>query len=242
MTALFIITAFVVAALTSMLLMPWLLDLCKRNGYFDRPNERKIHKNNIPRLGGVIFVPSTIVGIAVTLAIIFSLDGESEPIKSSTLLIGFGIFTIYVTGLLDDLFGLSAHLKFFIQFIAALCFPLVGLTLNNLYGFCGIYEIPDVVSYPLTVFLVMLTVNAINLIDGIDGLASSLSLIAFAAFTWAFWHWGMNIFCLFTAAISGSLIVFLWYNMWGDPEKGTKIFMGDSGSLMLRTSTSSVWP
>ena len=114
MTALFIITAFVVAALTSMLLMPWLLDLCKRNGYFDRPNERKIHKNNIPRLGGVIFVPSTIVGIAVTLAIIFSLDGESEPIKSSTLLIGFGIFTIYVTGLLDDLFGLSAHLKFFI--------------------------------------------------------------------------------------------------------------------------------
>ena len=233
MTALFIITAFVVAALTSMLLMPWLLDLCKRNGYFDRPNERKIHKNNIPRLGGVIFVPSTIVGIAVTLAIIFSLDGESEPIKSSTLLIGFGIFTIYVTGLLDDLFGLSAHLKFFIQFIAALCFPLVGLTLNNLYGFCGIYEIPDVVSYPLTVFLVMLTVNAINLIDGIDGLASSLSLIAFAAFTWAFWHWGMNIFCLFTAAISGSLIVFLWYNMWGDPEKGTKIFMGDSGSLML---------
>ena len=209
MTALYIFISFIASALTSMLLMPWILSLCKRNGYFDRPNDRKIHKNNTPRLGGVIFL------------------------KSSTLLIGFGIFTIYVTGLLDDLFGLSAHLKFFIQFIAALCFPLIGLTLNNLYGFCGIYEIPEIASYPLTVFLAMLVVNSINLIDGIDGLASSLSLIAFLVFTWAFWSWGMHIFCLFTAAMSGSLLVFLWYNLFGDNTKGNKIFMGDSGSLML---------
>ena len=233
MTALYIFISFIASALTSMLLMPWILSLCKRNGYFDRPNDRKVHKNNTPRLGGVVFVPSTIVGIAATLAIVFNFDGESEPLKSSTLLIGFGIFATYVTGLLDDLFGLSAHLKFFIQFIAALCFPLIGLTLNNLYGFCGIYEIPEIVSYPLTVFLVMLIVNSINLIDGIDGLASSLSLIAFAVFTWAFWNWGMPIFCLFTAAMSGSLLVFLWYNLFGDNAKGTKIFMGDSGSLML---------
>ena len=233
MTALYIFISFIASALTSMLLMPWILSLCKRNGYFDRPNDRKVHKNNTPRLGGVVFVPSSIVGIAVTLAIIFNFNGEGEPLKSSTLLIGFGIFAIYVTGLLDDLFGLSAYLKFFFQFIAALCFPLVGLTLNNLYGFCGTYEIPEIVSYPLTVFLVMLVVNSINLIDGIDGLASSLSLISFVVFTWAFWEWGMHIFCLFTAAMSGSLLVFLWYNLFGDNAKGTKIFMGDSGSLML---------
>ena len=109
MTALYIFISFLASALTSMLLMPWILSLCKRNGYFDRPNERKVHKNNTPRLGGIIFVPSTIVGIAVTLAIIFNLDGESDPLKSSTLLIGFGIFTIYVTGLLDDIFGLSRY-------------------------------------------------------------------------------------------------------------------------------------
>lgn len=233
MTALYIFISFLASALTSMLLMPWILSLCKRNGFFDRPNDRKVHKNNTPRLGGIVFVPSTMVGISVTLALILSFVGDMEPLKSSTLLVGFGIFTIYVTGLLDDLFGLSAHLKFFIQFISALCFPLIGLTLNNLYGFCGIWEIPEMYSYPLTVFLVMLVVNSINLIDGIDGLASSLSLIAFAVFTWAFWHWGMNIFCLFTAAISGGLAVFLWYNLFGDEKKGNKIFMGDSGSLML---------
>ena len=89
MTALYIFISFIASALTSMLLMPWILSLCRRNGYFDRPNDRKIHKNNTPRLGGVIFVPSTIVGIAVTLAIIFNFNGESEPLKSSTLLIGF---------------------------------------------------------------------------------------------------------------------------------------------------------
>lgn len=233
MTALYIFISFVVSALTSMLLMPWILSLCKRNGYFDKPNDHQVHKNNTPRFGGVIFVPSAIVGVAATLAIMLNFHEGIEPFKSSTLLIGFGIFATYVTGLLDGLFGLSAYLKFFIQFIAALCFPLIGLTLNNLYGFCGIYEIPEIVSYPLTVFVVMLVVNSINLINGINGLASSLSLIAFAVYTLAFWNWGMHIFCLFTAAMFGSLLVFLWYNLFGDDEKGTKIFMGDSDSLML---------
>ena len=97
MTALYIFISFLASALTSMLLMPWILSLCKRNGYFDRPNDRKVHKNNTPRLGGVVFVPSAIVGIAATLAIIFNFVGESEPLKSSTLLIGFGIFATYVT-------------------------------------------------------------------------------------------------------------------------------------------------
>ena len=56
MTALYIFISFIASALTSMLLMPWILSLCKRNGYFDRPNDRKVHKNNTPRLGGVVFV------------------------------------------------------------------------------------------------------------------------------------------------------------------------------------------
>ncbi len=233
MEGLYILISFTVTTLASLLLMPWILNLCKRKGYYDKPNGRKVHKNNTPRLGGVVFLPSAIIGIAITEVIILCINGESGLIKTSSLLIGFGFFTIYVTGLLDDIFGLSAHLKFFIQFIAALFFPLLGLTLNNLYGFCGIYEIPDVVSYPLTVFLVMLVVNCINLIDGIDGLAGILSLIALIVYTWAFWHWGMDTYCLITAAISGSLTVFLYYNMFGDDDKGTKIFMGDSGSLML---------
>ena len=76
MTALYIFISFVASALTSMLLMPWILSLCKRNGYFDRPNDRKVHKNNTPRLGGVVFVPSAIVGIAATLAIVFNFYGE----------------------------------------------------------------------------------------------------------------------------------------------------------------------
>lgn len=77
MTALYIFISFVASALTSMLLMPWILSLCKRNGYFDMPNDRKVHKNNTPRLGGVVFVPSAIVGIAATLAIVFNFYGEN---------------------------------------------------------------------------------------------------------------------------------------------------------------------
>ena len=77
--------------------------------------------------------------------------------------------------------------------------------------------------------------NAINLIDGIDGLAASLSLLAMAGFLAYFVYYDvfMNTYSILIAGLMGTLMAFLYFNIYGKPERNTKIFMGDSGSLSL---------
>ncbi len=228
-----LIVAFVISVIASLAMTPWILRLCHKNGLYDTPNARKVHKSRIPRLGGVVFVPTTACGLAISLMLLTDNADISDSIKVGTLFIGFGLLIIYITGILDDMFGLSANLKFAVQFAAALAFPVCGLYFDNLYGFCGIYEVSHWVGYALTVFLVMFVVNSVNTIDGIDGLCAGLSIVALTVYTYFFYDIHNYIFCLFTCSLTGSLAVFFLYNMFGNPQKGTKTFMGDSGSLML---------
>lgn len=225
--------SFIAGLLTTMVCMPWLLKFCAKRGLYDLPNERKVHKNNIPRLGGAVFFPAALVGMGASLGCMSLLETEPPTFTVSTFVIVAGIFLIYLIGLLDDLLGLKATFKFGVQLIASLFMPLCGLYINNLYGFCGVYEIPLLVSYPLTVFVSLLIVNSINLIDGIDGLAAGLSLIALVAFTCLFGSLHVVAYTIFSAGLIGTLLVFLHYNMRGRVEHHTKTFMGDTGSLIL---------
>lgn len=225
--------ALIVALLITYVAMPQLLRFCLRRGLYDMPNERKVHHNRTPRLGGTLFVPAAMAGMVVSLMVMQALGDKGLVFKFSTFLIIFGIFLIYLIGLLDDILGLRASLKFLIQFIAALFMPLCGLYLNNLYGLFGVYEIPLSVGYPLTIFISLLIVNAINLIDGIDGLAAGISLIILAAFYVLYSRLGVMSYLVFIVALSGSVIVFMYFNLWGSNERNTKTFMGDTGSLIL---------
>ncbi len=221
------------SGLLTAVLMRWLLQYCYKRNLFDIPNERKMHRNNIPRLGGVVFVPCVAVGLSLGLFVMLHTSAIPDQLKMSTILLGCGLLVIYLIGLLDDLLGLAAGLKFFVQFLASLSFPMVGLCLNNLNGLFGIYEIPFAVACPLTVFLVLSVVNAVNMIDGIDGLCSGLSMMALVVFGYFFYQEGLHVFCLFDAALVGTLLVFMCFNLFGTVERRTKTFMGDSGSLML---------
>lgn len=225
--------SFICSALATRIIMPWLLRLCYKKNLFDQPGERKVHSARIPRLGGVVFVPATALGLVVSLCMIISNNELIETFHFSTLVIGMGMLIIYMIGMLDDLFGLTANLKFIVQFVAALSFPLAGLYFNNLHGFCGIWELTPLVGKAFTVFIVMFIVNSINTIDGIDGLCSSLCCIGLAVYTYYFYSIENNVFCLFTCALLGTLSVFMYYNLFGNTQKGRKTFMGDSGSLML---------
>jgi len=104
--------------------------------------------------------------------------------------------------------------------------------INNLHGIFGIYEIPLWISYPITVFTILLIVNAINLIDGIDGLSSSLSSIILLTFAILFHRLNATIFSLMSASLAGAIMAFFLFNMFGKIGKN-KIFMGDAGSLFL---------
>ena len=145
----------------------------------------------------------------------------------------FGFLIIYIIGIFDDIIGLSARFKFFIQFLAACCLPVAGIYINNMFGLFGIGDIPSCVGIPLTVFLILVIINAVNLIDGIDGLSSSLTLIALCVFLLVFSSINAWVICVMCAGLAGSLVAFLRFNMFGKLEKNTKIFMGDSGSLTL---------
>lgn len=231
----YLLGAFFTSLICGLIFTPLILDFCKRKKLYDIPNERKVHKNAVPRLGGISFFPSMMMAFAVLL-IYFSTSHEySIPINTWSASYLMGLAIIYFTGIVDDLIGLNATTKFVIQILTACLLPLSGLYINNLYGLFGIGEIPYYIGMPLTVFVIVFIDNAINLIDGIDGLASGLSLIALTGFLvyFTYYHVFVYTYSILAAGMIGALIAFMYFNLFGKPERNTKIFMGDSGSLSL---------
>ena len=177
MNLIFIIISFVISVGVSRLIIPRILMISLHKKLFDVPNERKIHKHAIPRLGGVAFFPTILLSCCIVLAL-RALMGYNISILQAiyalpecTLLV-CGMVLLYLTGIADDLVGVRYHQKFIIQILCASLFPIAGLWINDLYGLFGIYALPSYVGIPFTIFTVVFITNAINLIDGIDGLAS----------------------------------------------------------------------
>ena len=185
----YLLGAFLVSLVCGMVFTPLILDYCKRKKLYDIPNERKVHKKAIPRMGGISFLPSMLTAFSIILIFLSREYGNGLPIKtwSAAYLIGLGV--IYLTGIIDDMAGLSAKTKFTVQIATACLLPFVGLYINNLYGLFGVYEIPNYVGIPLTIFIIVFIDNAINLIDGIDGLAAGLSILALFGFLIYFVHY-----------------------------------------------------
>ena len=226
--------SLICSAIATAIMMPWLLELCKKRGLYDMPNERKVHANKIPRLGGVLFAPAMMIGMSVTLGIMIVTGTHTPPgLKLSAMVIFTGMFLIYCVGVVDDILGLDAKFKFIVQFITALFMPLCGLYINDLYGFMGIHEIPMWIGYPLSIFITLLIVNAINLIDGIDGLASGLGLISLSVMLVGFLELQVVSYTIFAAGLIGTVFAFFCFNMFGKEERNTKTFMGDTGSLII---------
>jgi UDP-N-acetylmuramyl pentapeptide phosphotransferase/UDP-N-acetylglucosamine-1-phosphate transferase len=162
-------------------------------------------------------------------------EQQKLPVNIWSAVFLMGLVVIYITGIVDDLVGLKPSSKFLVQIATAGLLPFVGLYINNLYGLFGIYEIPYWIGIPLTIFIIVFMDNAINLIDGIDGLAAGLSLLALAGFLAYFLHYNVYVYTytVIVAGIMGALVAFGYFNLFGKPERNTKIFMGDSGSLSL---------
>ena len=229
-----IFIAFLFSAICGLISIPLILNFCKEKGLYDIPDERKIHKTGIPRLGGISFLPSMLLAFLATTFTHNSFNGINEITLSLWSLYFFiSLLLIYSVGLVDDILGLGAKTKFVVQILAASLLPLSGLYLNNFYGFLGLHEIPSYIGIPLTVFIIVFINNAINLIDGIDGLASGLSFIALFGFMICFLNEEMMKYSVLIAGLLGVIISFLYFNLFGDPKKNRKIFMGDSGSLTL---------
>jgi UDP-N-acetylmuramyl pentapeptide phosphotransferase/UDP-N-acetylglucosamine-1-phosphate transferase len=102
--------------------------------------------------------------------------------------------------------------------------------ITNLHGLFGIYEIEYFTGIILSVFVIVGIINSLNLIDGIDGLASGIGIIITGVFGILFLNAGDNLYAITCFSLTGSLVAFFLYNVFGNTNK---IFMGDTGSLIL---------
>ena len=234
----FIVAGFLLSALMGRLIIPRILVISLRKRLFDIPDFRKIHQHPISRLGGVTFFPVImLVMCAITLIGLhikgFSDQFFSNHIVDEMLCLTAGLVLLYIIGVCDDLIGVRYGRKLLVQVLAASFLPFAGLYVVDFYGLFGVDVVSPFIGIPLTVLLTVFVTNAINLIDGIDGLASGLCMIALLIFGTAFALNGVWMYSLLAFVCLGVLIPFFLYNVFGNAEHGSKIFMGDTGSLTL---------
>lgn len=232
-----ILIGFVLAISLARIIIPNIIIISRRKGLFDLPDGRKVHRRPISRLGGVCFFPTILFAVTFLVALckkagwFFWMDGTTQ--FPELLLLCSGLTLLFIVGIADDLVGVRWRQKFLVQIFAAAMFPLAGLYVNDFYGMFGIYSIPVYIGVPLSILLVVFITNAINLIDGIDGLASGLSIVALFVYGNLFIYNGLWLYSLLAFTTIGVLLPFFYYNVFGQAERGKKIFMGDTGSLTL---------
>lgn len=218
--------------------MRMLLYVAYRNRLFDLPDARKVHTVPVPRLGGMSFMPTLMMVVAFGFGFVYRLGVMPAPAMDPILLIRVSYMLgsamlLYVLGILDDLTELNYKVKFIVQFLASALLVSSGLWLNCLYNLFGVWLIPFYVGMPLTVLLLMFITNAINMIDGIDGLASGISLITLGILAFIFIRERRLVYSTVAVTMLGAVLAFWLFNMFGKPEKKTKLYMGDTGSLTL---------
>ncbi len=226
-----------VAALTGVII-PQILLIAFRKNLFDTPDPRKIHKTEIPRLGGIAFFPSILFALLLLLGVGVLSEDQSILVRVHKHILPLcfiecGAIILYLTGMADDLVGVRYGAKFVMQIIAAGLVMIGGMRIDSLHGFMGISHMPFGLSILLTGLVIVFIINSINLIDGIDGLASGLSAIACCFYAYVFFQSEHYIFSAMAVATLGALLPFFFYNVFGDATKRRKIFMGDTGALTI---------
>ncbi|WP_060906353.1 MraY family glycosyltransferase, partial [Streptomyces scabiei] len=195
---------------------------------------RDVHREPTPRLGGIAMFFGLCAGLLVAdhltnLSEVFAKSDEPRALLSGAAL-------IWLIGVLDDKFEIDALIKLGGQMIAAGVMVMQGLTILWLpVPGVGIVALTQWQGTLLTVALVVITINAVNFVDGLDGLAAGMVCIASAAFfmyAYRLWYsYGIEAAApatLFAAVLMGMCLGFLPHNM-----HPARIFMGDSGSMMI---------
>ncbi|HXG59115.1 MAG TPA: MraY family glycosyltransferase [Thermoanaerobaculia bacterium] len=217
---------FVASGVTSFLTTGIVKRSAEQIGLVDRPDARKLHETEVPRIGGLAIIfgfgfPLLLLAGNPKAASMVSQNLEQlfAVLASGALIVGLGVY--------DDLVGADAPKKFAVQTAAALILVSFGFHFDELsiaghnfdLGYFGVLA---------SVFWIVGVINAVNFIDGIDSLCTVVSLTIAVTFA-VIGYIREDVFSFFVmAALAGSLIGFL---PWNRPP--AKIFMGDSGSLFI---------
>jgi len=217
-----LVSAFIVSFLIGYQSIPTIINVARSKNLVDEPNHRTSHKGKVPTLGGIAIFG----GFSIT---VLTFNLESDTILSAYLIAGAMI--IFFLGLKDDMLELSPLKKIYGQMVAALIVIIPGgVRLTDLHGIMGMYHIPYFWSVAVTLFVFIVIINSFNLVDGIDGLAAGLAIVSAVFLGEWFYKAGQTGMVIIALSLIGVLLSFLRFNLL---DSKYKIFMGDTGSLLL---------
>lgn len=203
-------------------IIPKIILVSKTKKLFDVPNHRSAAKHIVPTLGGI----AIFAGFRLSQVVALNSYNTNELKYLSA-----GILVMFLIGLKDDIIGVSAKAKLFVQVLVAFYLVVLGnYRITDIHGILGINEVEYFTGIILSVFVIVGIINSLNLIDGIDGLSSGIGILISSVFGLLFLTAGDYIYALTCFSLTGSLIAFFLYNVFGHANK---IFMGDTGSLIL---------
>jgi UDP-GlcNAc:undecaprenyl-phosphate GlcNAc-1-phosphate transferase len=208
-----------------------MIRIAPRIGFVDRPGHRKIHHNPKPLGGGVaIFLGVVLPLLAVMIAArVVGTSGEYAPyfggVRLKTpLALGLvlAMLAMHLLGLVDDKRALGPYVKLVAQL------SITALLVASFRELRILTALGTALSIVLTVLWLAAITNAFNFLDNMDGLSAGIACVAAVAFLVTALSIGQLFVAGMLAILIGALLGFLWFNF-----SPAKIFMGDSGSLLI---------
>ncbi|MFQ9823259.1 MAG: phospho-N-acetylmuramoyl-pentapeptide-transferase [Clostridia bacterium] len=238
---LILMISFITAIILGIIIIPILRKL--KVGQIERDDGPQSHlkKQGTPTMGGIIMILAMIIVVTGTyIFLIYNNQGDiaNKLLPILLLTIGFGLI-----GFIDDFKklvlkntkGLKPSYKMLgllIISVAYVIYLVYGLKIGT-ETYIPILKqsitIPIYIYIPFAIIVILATTNAINLTDGIDGLSSSVSAIIITCLTIIGIQYNLTEISIFGSIVIGSVLGFLMFNL-----HPAKVFMGDTGSLLLR--------
>lgn len=238
---LILMISFITAIILGIIIIPILRKL--KVGQIERDDGPQSHlkKQGTPTMGGIIMILAMIIVVTGTyIFLIYNNQGDiaNKLLPILLLTIGFGLI-----GFIDDFKklvlkntkGLKPSYKMLgllIISVAYVIYLVYGLKIGT-ETYIPILKqsitIPIYIYIPFAIIVILATTNAINLTDGIDGLSSSVSAIIITCLTIIGIQYNLTEISIFGSIVIGLVLGFLMFNL-----HPAKVFMGDTGSLLLR--------
>jgi len=221
---------FVIATIASLVVTPVVRRLCERYRLLDVPTDsRRLHTKATPRLGGVAIYLSCLVALSM-LPFVDNLLTQNLKTRWLEIVVTLIPATlVLMLGIIDDLRGTNATVKFTVLGLIATLFYFLGGHIDALsIPFVGSVQLPPAVSFAITILWLVGIANAFNLIDGMDGLASGAALFSSLVILIISISQGQPLMTVVALVLCGALAGFLRYNF-----NPASIFLGDSGALFV---------
>jgi UDP-GlcNAc:undecaprenyl-phosphate GlcNAc-1-phosphate transferase len=215
-----VLWGFLTALGVVLVLTPAVGGVARIFGVIDTPGteKRRLHRRPVPRLGGLALFLAVLVPALAFLPV----DGVYRGI-----LLGAAVATI--VGVVDDVVALPWWVKLCGQFAAAGIAVGFGIALDRFtFPFLGVQELPDWLSWGVSLIWIVALMNIVNFVDGMDGLAAGICGISGGTFAVIALSLGKPEAAVLSAVVAGACFGFLRQNFYP-----ARIFMGDSGAMLL---------